>query len=91
MRPNAGGGESGGCGVSANEHSCTHGAQINFVDLPPYFLVFSEAGQEGYQDKSSSLWPLLGEGEGGWVYRIKTEPRMYRYYIKSVLQLSLGV
>ncbi len=25
----------GGCGVSSNEHSCAHGAQINFGDLPP--------------------------------------------------------
>jgi hypothetical protein len=29
------GGE-GGCGVSANEYSFTHGAQINFGDLTPY-------------------------------------------------------
>jgi hypothetical protein len=29
-----GGGE--GCGVSANEYSCAHEAQINFVDLTPY-------------------------------------------------------
>ena len=26
----------GGCGVSANEYSCAHGAQINFGDLTPY-------------------------------------------------------
>jgi hypothetical protein len=26
----------GDCGVSANEHSCAHGAQINFGDLAPY-------------------------------------------------------
>jgi hypothetical protein len=26
----------GGGGVSANEYSCTHGAQINFGDLTPY-------------------------------------------------------
>ncbi len=30
MSPNAGG---GGCGVSANEYSCAHGAQIHFGDL----------------------------------------------------------
>jgi hypothetical protein len=24
------------CGVSANEYSCAHGAQINFGDLTPY-------------------------------------------------------
>jgi hypothetical protein len=33
MSPNAG---EGVCGVSANENSCTHGAQINFGDLTPY-------------------------------------------------------
>jgi hypothetical protein len=27
----------GGCGVSAIEYSCAHGAQINFGDLTPYF------------------------------------------------------
>jgi hypothetical protein len=31
-----GGGGRGGFGVSANEHSCAHGAQINFGDLSPY-------------------------------------------------------
>ncbi len=34
MSPNAGGW--GFCGVSANEYSCAHGAQINFGDLTPY-------------------------------------------------------
>ncbi len=34
MSPTAGGG--GGCGVSANEYSCAHLAQINFEDLTPY-------------------------------------------------------
>jgi hypothetical protein len=33
MSPNEGG---GGCGVSANENICAHGAQINFGDLTPY-------------------------------------------------------
>jgi hypothetical protein len=33
IAPNAGG---GGCGVSTNEYSCAHGAQINFGDLTPY-------------------------------------------------------
>jgi hypothetical protein len=32
MSPNAGG---GGCGFSANEYSCAHGAQMNFGDLTP--------------------------------------------------------
>jgi hypothetical protein len=29
-------GEGGSGGVSANEYSCAHGAQINFRDLTPY-------------------------------------------------------
>jgi hypothetical protein len=32
--PKCGGGR--GCGTSANEYSCVHGAQINFGDLTPY-------------------------------------------------------
>jgi hypothetical protein len=32
--PKCGGG--GGCGVSGNEYSYTHGAQIDFGDLTPY-------------------------------------------------------
>jgi hypothetical protein len=34
------GGE-GGCGVSANEYSCVHGAQINCGDLTPYLIYDS--------------------------------------------------
>jgi hypothetical protein len=34
--PKCGGKRGEGCGVSANEYSCTHGAQINFGDLTPY-------------------------------------------------------
>jgi hypothetical protein len=33
MSPNAGEGD---CGVSANEYSCAHGAQINFGYPTPY-------------------------------------------------------
>jgi hypothetical protein len=32
-----------GGGVSANEYSCTHGAQINFGDLTPY-LTYDDSG-----------------------------------------------
>jgi hypothetical protein len=35
MSPNAGG-RGRGCGVSANEYSSAHGAQINFGDVSPY-------------------------------------------------------
>ncbi len=34
--PKCGGMGGGGLRVSANEYSCTHGAQINFGDLTPY-------------------------------------------------------
>jgi hypothetical protein len=40
MSPNAEGWGGGGCGVSANEYSCAHGAKINFGDLIPYFMSF---------------------------------------------------
>jgi hypothetical protein len=33
----------GSCGVSANEHSCAHGAQINFGDLTPYSTYAQDA------------------------------------------------
>jgi hypothetical protein len=36
MRGMGGGGGCCTCGVSANEFSCVHGAQINFRDLTPY-------------------------------------------------------
>ncbi len=42
MSTNAGVG-GGGCGVSANEYSCSHGAQIIFGDLAPY-LTFGLYG-----------------------------------------------
>ncbi len=42
MIPNAGGGMGRGvAGVSANENSFAHGAQINFGDLTPY-LTYAE-------------------------------------------------
>jgi hypothetical protein len=34
--PKCGGGRGRGCGASANEYSCAHGAQINLGDLNPY-------------------------------------------------------
>jgi len=41
-------GKGGGCGVSANEYSCAHGAQINFGDLTPYL---------NYVEKDLALHP----------------------------------
>jgi hypothetical protein len=34
-------GGGGGCGVSTNEYSCAHGAQINFADLTAYLTYGS--------------------------------------------------
>jgi hypothetical protein len=71
MSPNAG----GCCGVSANEYSCAHGAQINFGDLTPYltygtlikkenkiFLLYKEI-QSGAVAKSYMTNGLLIYGE----------------------------
>jgi hypothetical protein len=46
MSPNAG---EEGCGVSANEYSCTHGAQINYGDLTPY-LTYASSIQPSFTD-----------------------------------------
>ncbi len=66
MSPNAGGG-GGGCGVSANEYSCPHGAQINFGDLTsPLVYTFAQEllaeggcgqgkGQEEEQEQEQEL------------------------------------
>jgi hypothetical protein len=35
MSPNAGGWGGGGCGASAKENICVHGAKINFEDVTP--------------------------------------------------------
>jgi hypothetical protein len=40
----------GGCGVSDNEYSCAHGAQVNFGDLTPY-LTF-DLSEKYFQDHS---------------------------------------
>jgi hypothetical protein len=34
-----------GCGVSANEYSCAHGAQINFGDFTPYLTYRNISGK----------------------------------------------
>jgi hypothetical protein len=36
-------GGGGSCGVSDNEYSCAHGAQINFRDLTPYLAYVAKA------------------------------------------------
>jgi hypothetical protein len=50
-------GGGGGCGVSANEHSCAHGAQINFEDLTPYLTYDFYLGVEA----AGIIWTGLGQ------------------------------
>ncbi len=44
MSTNAGGGVVAACGVSANEYSCAHEAQINFGDLTPHLTYGLDHG-----------------------------------------------
>jgi hypothetical protein len=53
--PKCGGGS--GCGVSANEYSCAHGAQINFGDLTPRLTY--ECSSRGARRGTPLAWPPL--------------------------------
>jgi hypothetical protein len=63
MSPNAGGRGWGvaGCGVSANEYSCAHGAQINLADLTPY-LTYAR-NKSGPLSEFSGLFPAVDKGD----------------------------
>jgi hypothetical protein len=67
MSPNAGVG--GSCGDSANDYSCTHGAQINFGDLNSYLTYdLRRHMKNGYLPSLSVILPALcktGVGGGG--------------------------
>jgi hypothetical protein len=56
MSPNAGGGVEGG-GVSTNEYSCAHGAQIHFGDLTLYLTYGIEIRGHGDMGQASSFIP----------------------------------
>jgi hypothetical protein len=54
-----------GCGVSANEYSCAHEAQINFGDLTPYLTYGISALKNrsgvtmedlGLKEQTKQLW-----------------------------------
>jgi hypothetical protein len=85
MSPNAGG--AGGCGVSANEYSCAHGANINFGDLTPYLTYawnepdfFSIEDSLGSQGGRREEWGLLHApslrwtAESWWGQRYTVQP-----------------
>ncbi len=50
-------GGGGGCGVSANEYSCAHGAQINFGDIPPYLTFAGKVLQN--ESKNISVFSVF--------------------------------
>jgi hypothetical protein len=50
------------CGVSANEYSCAHGAQINFGDLTPY-LTYDYGDVLTTARLVANLMQVLGHGE----------------------------
>ncbi len=54
--PGGGGGE-GGCGISANEYSRSHGAQINFGDLVPYLTFVTRESI----DHPHKFWGRIAE------------------------------
>jgi hypothetical protein len=57
MSPNAGGFffGGGGCGVSANQYSCAHGAQINFGDLTPHLTYAQGKGKKKFIKNSARI------------------------------------
>jgi hypothetical protein len=49
----------GGCGFSANEYSCAHGAQINFFgDQTPY--IFNLCYVVSYREKEAYKYGIFG-------------------------------
>jgi hypothetical protein len=89
MSPNSGRG-GGCCGISANEYSCAHGAQINFRDLTPYltygsyefkFSCWQKRGEEFSQIADINEW-WRGEGtciNGPW--RSRKQVRKFKLYV----------
>ncbi len=61
MSPNGEGWGGGIVGLSANEYSCAHGAQINFGDLTQYLCY-------GWKEINIDCESILGSGmEGLWL------------------------
>jgi hypothetical protein len=59
-----------GCGVSANEYSCAHGAQIKFGNLTPYLCVQFENVWYKYDLTSyfkQSMWPDVNRIVSFWL------------------------
>jgi hypothetical protein len=59
-----------GCGVSANEYSCAHGAQINFVDLILYLTYvynYQKLIVTSFNLYQGRMWPWAWVvGEAGY-------------------------
>ncbi len=65
-----------GCGVSANEHSCVHGAQINFGDLTPYLTYDCSVSCLCFLASSKILVKCK------LLYLLKAEKDMRDFYLK---------
>ncbi len=57
----------GGCGVSANDYSCTLWAQINFGDLAPYLTYVKDACPPDWGNRIEP-WPDHFSFSAGLVY-----------------------
>jgi hypothetical protein len=62
----------GGCGISVNECSCAHGAQINFVSLllsfydKPFYAKIQSFGMYAFPPESKDVkgyFKILGMGK----------------------------
>ncbi len=88
MSPNAGGVE-GVCGVSANEYSCSHGAQINFGDLTLYLtyarVSFTKNDGNFLEQEGPGLWAKPGDWDSELDVSHHTRPNLQcKYVINSV-------
>jgi hypothetical protein len=67
---NAGAKGEGGCGVSSNEHSCAHGAQINFGDLTSIFNLWFAKKNFLYWPPSHAHLSVCDDWGGGGDYKL---------------------
>ncbi len=84
MNPNA---EGGSCGVSANEYSCTQGAQINFGDLNPYLTygrVVRESDRQCLSRYLTGVDPSILRHSEIWVAADEAVLKKYWKILKNI-------
>jgi hypothetical protein len=93
-------GDWGYCGVSANEYSCAHGAQINFEDLTPYYIPsatildnLDETWYDCYANGCSGLQPvetsvLFGDLVGAADVVIYPEVGLLQTHLENFTEVS---